>query len=786
MDIIERITCLRYIGCELPHRVLSKYTGTLAIGTEQGKLFLVDLMLPQKIHDIFRSPSIDTEIFPMYNVKIQEGLDPIYALHKRAIASRNRGEKYFFTIQLKEALDDSGMILSILPMPDALLMAIGLDDGRMVLYDLVELEAFHLAYPPGNRSPLTHMSYITPSDDPRAVIYIWAQHASTEGPIAVLHSIVFESNHNGHYKNFRSCSVRLTIPIDVKEAFPISCLSISKPAKPDNDDGDEMKICLLSWSAPTKRKSYIMVFDLNQWYKAQMPSWGDWKSQLKYGLFFEITQTAMDISCDPHQLMPFDSVDRPEEHFLPTSLSFSLTALDITQFTTYDRCGIQMQALQKFKSIGPMMISSPSLYFEEMLQAAICPQFYDMNFNMNTPIELKREFLLSVALDYNHVHFLKHCGRAWSDGAMLGDDVVSSVSLSTLTDWIWNRVRAIKEHSNELSKPLFNYSSQRIDYGTQKQLSLCFRQLKILSDLLQSIMTQYRDRIPLDMRDILKTQSTTIRMAAEYQEVLQWLLNVGLLPEGRDDQIDQALDRDDDFMIVPYPYRMICAQYEAQRSKLTNNENKSLLFIDQFIKNECGGGNLKEIWGSMYPPNSMQSLLRTLLVDDISLENKCVIFIYIFMDISTILNKTPYSTIAKNLIKFPTVFNINSAIIKRTQAFWNLDNGHLGVAVDEIISPLANDRFLPRWNRELLLKVLLKHHAFALALKALRCPGVPISSSLEIEILLSNDLLSDALLVQRRSGDRELLEKFFHQVLRAPNYAQLLDMTLTEGKIEKM
>lgn len=159
-------------------------------------------------------------------------------------------------------------------------------------------------------------------------------------------------------------------------------------------------------------------------------------------------------------------------------------------------------------------------------------------------------------------------------------------------------------------------------------------------------------------------------MAAEYQEVLQWLLNVGLLPEGRCDNNKNEIG---EFVIVPFPYEAISSHYDSQRVKLSmsiadwdreNKLDKSNLYIDSFIQNECEKGKLEELWGCRYPPKSIQSLLRTLLVENISLENKCVIFIYLFMDISLNLHDTPYSSIVKNLIKFPTVFKINSAIIK--------------------------------------------------------------------------------------------------------------------------
>jgi hypothetical protein len=312
--------------------------------------------------------------------------------------------------------------------------------------------------------------------------------------------------------------------------------------------------------------------------------------------------------------------------------------------------------------------------------------------------------------------------------------------------------------------------------------------LKILSDLLQAILTDYKSNIPTEIQNKLENQSVTIKMAAEYQEVLQWLLNVGLLPEGHDSKNDLISD---DFMIVPYPYKLISSHYEQQRNKLKSAtakddySSKYLLFIDAFIHYECGEGVVVDNWGCNYPPKSIQSLLRTLLIENITLENKCVILMYLFMDISNALNNTQYSSIVKNLIKFPTVFKISSAVIKRTQAYWNLDNGNLDVAVDEIISPLANDRYLPRWNRELLICVLLKRNANVIALKALRCPGLPIQPALEIDTLLANDLVSEALHMQRRSSDKNLLERFYDKVLNSTNFSQLLDLALSEdeGKV---
>ena len=52
--------------------------------------------------------------------------------------------KTFFSIQL-QVLKDSGAVCSFLCMPNIFTMAVGLADGRLVLYDLIDLQAFQLA-----------------------------------------------------------------------------------------------------------------------------------------------------------------------------------------------------------------------------------------------------------------------------------------------------------------------------------------------------------------------------------------------------------------------------------------------------------------------------------------------------------------------------------------------------------------------------------------------------------------------------------------------------------------
>lgn len=292
-------------------------------------------------------------------------------------------DKTFFSIQL-EVLNDSGAILSVLCMPNLFTMAAGLNDGRLILFDLAALQPFHLAYPPNKRAPLTHMSFLEPADDPRCAVYIWAFHSFNDGAVAVMHSLMFSSRVNGIYEAFKSCSVRLTMPVLVKDTLPVCCRSIMRTLTQDEEE--ILTLNVFAWTSPAAKKTTLMIFDLNQWYKEEMPSLGDWRQQLKYTAVFELHCSSLDVIINENSVFPFNSILRPEEHFFPNSLSFDVCVLENDRFSHYRWFGLQNIALQQFNVIGPQIILEPSYYFNELLQVAILPQFSDAIYSISTPI----------------------------------------------------------------------------------------------------------------------------------------------------------------------------------------------------------------------------------------------------------------------------------------------------------------------------------------------------------------------------------------------------------------
>lgn len=210
-------------------------------------------------------------------------------------------------------------------------------------------------------------------------------------------------------------------------------------------------------------------------------------------------------------------------------------------------------------------------------------------------------------------------------------------------------------------------------------------------------------------------------MISIYLEVLQWLLNVGLLPEcplsmyPRPDESEK--------ISAPYPADTLARFYQARRAELKTESDKrprliegltsrDLLFIDNLIDIECNGNILHKQWecdggNGLYPPPSLQAVLRAYLIEDIDIVHKHCLLIYLFLDLAMTLDQSQYKPIITHLIKFPAVFKLSPSVIKITQAFWQLDHGDFSTAMTQLLDPSVNNEDLKPWHHRIVLKALL-------------------------------------------------------------------------------
>lgn len=69
---------------------------------------------------------------------------------------------------------------------------------------------------------------------------------------------------------------------------------------------------------------------------------------------------------------------------------------------------------------------------------------------------MQRDVVLTIALEYNYIGFLKQCAKMWADGSHLGPTPTDGLSLSVITDWIWLQATNIRGYCTDICAPLFD------------------------------------------------------------------------------------------------------------------------------------------------------------------------------------------------------------------------------------------------------------------------------------------------------------------------------------------
>ncbi|XP_037933001.1 protein ELYS homolog isoform X2 [Teleopsis dalmanni] len=777
------ISIIYYISPPVSKKsLLQRFDGCLAIGSASGTLVLIDLNLSKTMS----SHQLECEDhnlkkdcrFVNYTQPFEESLRQF---------DECRAKQVHFGIQM-EVLELSSCVTSILPINISMSLAVGYADGKLVIYDMIDLEIYHVAlpHPMQNKSPLVKMDYLEPPDDPRSCLYIWTMHESPHHLTASLHTLTYQTrltDKDGHnnYKDFISGSICLQLPLEPTKSHALSCQSIYK----FRDENDSFCLSVLTWYSDIEEKIKLVVFDLNQWYKEEMPITVNQRNYKTYlaGFILSGIDCVLYSFVSPNSIAPFNSIQRIENHFFPNSLSFDCVLLLPNCYQSYRWEGIQNKVINLLRCSNSSIFLEQDLYYNEILRTGLLPQFFELNTNK---LDLRKEkyyAILSVALENNCVNLLRDCVKSWSDGSFMGSVTeVTGLSVTLMTQWIMSRATSIKKRCNDLCNGVFDYVGYSLDSKGQKELGFLSRQLKLLADLVNLIISLSKQKL---LTKDLKEKHVHLQAAAEYHEVLLWLFNIGLLSE-----VSPKMSQSD--QLVSYPYSTLKDIYSRKRIRFANINDSfvskktgscRLLFIDAFIDHECKGNMLREHWlenngNGLYPPTSIEYMLRLLLIPEIDFDKKCAILLYFLLDLNIAVDDA-YKNVV-NFIKFPSVFKMSASLIKTVETFWHLDHDQYLLAVNEFISPFNNNNDYPHWIVELLIEALLAQKQEYLALRVIGSYPTFVPPILKLKTFLLNDLLSEAFHFARSKNDVTLLEYFFTYCLRSGKYSVIREFVLSE------
>ncbi|XP_068618212.1 protein ELYS isoform X2 [Battus philenor] len=654
------------------------------------------------------------------------------------------------TVRMK-AKRDLVRVTSLQYIPQLGSLTIGYNFGAFQLWNLLNLNLEFTSQVNVECLPVTHFGFQEPCDDPRAFCYLWVifseidRFEEEEFPLAVMYSLTYQgkrmlSETKCLYQDFSSATIRFQVELSASEDVNyllggrcVSChtYSISSPLGEEGEDS-MLNICQLVWECWGEQSNMaaqygMLLFDLDQWYKDQMPA----TYQLESNAFMSVTwlptlgtgRLALDARLQVSSVAPYSHATRLEEHFFPNSLQYNCVCLSTSEANILGTVGVQRQIINSIDEAGPTALLSPGRLYQACVTAGLTPLYVDTyihSYSKTVNQEEQRRFLLSVALEARLSRFLKRCAHDWATGTHSG----LGCTLTFLVDWSWKRALELKENAKELAAPLFT-SSTLPDKNIVRCLEHCVQQLSQLTGLLDAILTKCCNLVVPDALSEMEEKYKGIGTVSLYFQVVQWFLRVGLLPE-----------RHDAFEALPYPAHQLYNIYKKRRLKLhrlqenapqdedAGHRSCTLLYIDQLLEHEFGGQRIHEMWikggseiGGVYPPPSLYSLLRLYLLPDIAEEHKHSLVLYLLLDYSMVYDEIRYEAVIRRLMQFPTMFGLSNTSIKATQAFWHLDHRDFDFALDQLQCLTGNT--LSDWQHSVVLSSLLAQKKTQAALQYL-------------------------------------------------------------------
>ncbi|XP_066159044.1 protein ELYS isoform X2 [Euwallacea fornicatus] len=812
VEMEEQVTKLHILdsGCEMSlipdSSPLKYFHGVAAVGTLGGNVFLLDLYkeVCERANECLNNSFRDQVNSGKMTLLKKDKLGKIKKYIERAVANDEHLAIHLnvvenpltehFTLKGEDGedrvhVDRSELEVSALfYSPQTASLLIGYNFGAFQMWDLRKLNLCYTSPICEGNIPVTHFSIQEPADDPKAYCYIWVSFShnllySSRLPFAVMYSFYFDNKkliegYGNLYENFQHCSVRLEIELGdtqlttckspVKGGICLGFQSITK--RTSAKDFSSLALCLISWLVWDESREIntcVLVFDLNQWYKEQMPRVPNWLHCSNYMTKSSVSGRSFDVKMDTKSLRQFMGIQRLEEYFCPTSLSFDLWSLTPGAILKIHNKGIQRMFLDEIVSSRHLALIKPENYSERIVALGLVPLFCEVLPNNSLDVDYEREILMNVVLEQKLLGWL--CQTA---SKLVNDSFkASGLSIYNILKWAFQRAVGLKNALYKYCMPLFDHSGMQLDENTLNLISSGNDQIRNLCSFYKFVSEKLMQFVP--DQDSLLDEQKLLENIVVYFEVVLWMSNVGLLPERQSRGIVNSV------LNAPYLVQELTEYYNKKRVQLqlscggTFVEKDCLLFIDNMINNMAGAETLRQQWqedggSGLYPPPSLQSVLRTYLVDGPDLVTKHSLVTYILLDIAASVDE--HNKIIKLLLKFPQIVAVPLSNIKLIQSFWHLDHDHYETALDSILDPCVLLEDLQQWHHSVMMRSLLMQDQSTLALRywQIRKPCIQNEKDLltVISLLISRNMLDEAFKFQlqyKGLNEYALLEQIFNE-----------------------
>ncbi|KAL5237944.1 hypothetical protein ACI65C_005354 [Semiaphis heraclei] len=660
-------------------------------------------------------------------------------------------------------------------------VAIGYSTGHFQLWDCKIMRTIYLLKEPKCVMPVTHITFLEPSDDPNNLCYLWViQSDNSRLPNAMMIALTYEqrtmmSNGCLSYRVYKGNGVKLEMSLRRESGIGrcISALSLCNVNlfRNETDMDEDCEIRLFAMLMEIRRnvdaspESYVFLFDINQWYKAQMPSnINHLKVSNSYASFVKLPHNSsyLDLNISDKTLRPFgyNFRNNVEELYYPSSIYFECDCLLDTEIIRFKHAGVQQEILDQLLLKNWRLLINPSLIFSQCLQTNLRPFFWDKTDDyVNYSLPDQRSFVISIIIENKIMSVLSACAEEWKNGTYAS----SEATILHLVQCLWKHVMVVKQYADKLCVPLFDYSGTLLGKKNERILNHCLSQMLCVKHFLEDLHNGYGIHI---INVDYSYRVYTLNLVTQYFKSVTCFLNYGLLPESNEDDPTRKIIQCDFKSLI---------QYAIKRRKEFGD--LSLYLIDAFVTNEPKGNKLIEQWQheggeetkGLYPPSNVQCLLRIYLNAALTNQVKDFITIYFLIDVCS--SQEIDVITANRMCNFAVEFDIeNKGLNTLCRASWLLDHDMFEEAMDILASSnewMVNDKSWD-WYHWTVLKLLVFKDQFFWARFYMQLTKISLVSiddhKFYINLQIMNNQCFDTLIYLRARPLKEqqsLFEYFF-------------------------
>ncbi|KAL5237976.1 hypothetical protein ACI65C_005386 [Semiaphis heraclei] len=523
-------------------------------------------------------------------------------------------------------------------------VAIGYITGHFQLWDCEIMKTLFEFKNPECSMPITHITFLEQADQSNKLCYLWIiQSDNSILPNAMMIALSYEhrtimSNGHSSYRVYKDFDIKLKMSLR-KESGIGRCISALTSCngtlvRKNNGVSENFEITLFAMLMEIRKnvndspKSYIFLFDINQWCEAKMPSLiNNLKVSNSYATFVKLPDYAsyLDFNIYEKTLHSFGSSFR-NNIINPSYLSsiyFECDCLLDTEIIRFKHVGVQPEVLNELILKNGNLFLDPNSFFAQCLRTNLRPSFWDKTYDYKNCSSLnKLNFVVSILLENNLKPVFEECALKWIK------EIHCEVITLHLVKCLWNHIKLVKQYADELCVPLFDCSGTLVSENNISMLNDCLSQMLRVENLFKHM--QFTDCIQITK---LNLRETIMNSVTQYFSGIMYFLNIGLLPKQIQDGPTCQITQSDFTSII---------QYASKRRKEFGD--LPLYLIDAIITNEPNGNKLIEQWKhecieetkGLYPPSDVQCLLRIYLNAELSNLIKDFITIYFLIDVCSV------------------------------------------------------------------------------------------------------------------------------------------------------